>query len=92
LDFDLPISGQAAPPAPPSPRADSSAGSVAQPKFLTEAEVERFERDNLVAALEAANWKISGRDSAAELLGLKPTTLLSRMTKWGLKRPERAPS
>ena len=99
LEFDLPISGQAAPPAPPSPRADSStprsatedgsAGRVAQPRFLTEVEVERFERDNRVRALEAANWKISGRDSAAELLGLKPTTLLSRMTKWGLKRPER---
>ena len=92
LEFDLPVTGQAAPPARPSPRADSSAGSAAQPKFLTEVELERFERDNLVQALEAANWKISGRDSAAELLGVKPTTLLSRMTKWGLKRPERAPS
>ena len=92
LDFDLPITGQAAPVAQPSPRADSSAGSAGQPKFLTEIEVERFERDNLVAALEAANWKISGPDSAAELMGLKPTTLLSRMTKWGLKRPEREPS
>ena len=61
LDFDLPISGQAAPVARPSPRTDSSAGSPAQPKFLTEAEVERFERDNLVLALEAANWKIKGR-------------------------------
>jgi transcriptional regulator with GAF, ATPase, and Fis domain len=86
LEFDLPISNQAAPPALPSPGA---AGNPAQPKFLTEVEVERFERDNLVLALEAANWKISGRDSAAELLGVKPTTLLSRMTKWGLKRPER---
>ena len=92
LDFDLSITGQAAPVAQPSPRADSSAGSAGQPKFLTEAEVERFVRDNLVAALEAANWKISGPDSAAELMGLKPTTLLSRMTKWGLKRPEREPS
>jgi transcriptional regulator with GAF, ATPase, and Fis domain len=93
LDFDLPISGQAAPPARPGPTTDSSASNpAAQPRFLTEVEVERFERDNLVAALEAANWKISGPDSAAELLGLKPTTLLSRMTKWGLKRPERAPS
>jgi len=92
LDFDLPITGQAAPVAHPSPRADSSGGNAGQPKFLTEAEVERFERDNLVAALEAANWKISGPDSAAELMGLKPTTLLSRMTKWGLKRPEREPS
>jgi transcriptional regulator with GAF, ATPase, and Fis domain len=86
LEFDLPISNQAAPAARPIPRA---AGNPAQPKFLTEVEVERFERDNLVLALEAANWKISGRDSAAELLGVKPTTLLSRMTKWGLKRPER---
>jgi transcriptional regulator with GAF, ATPase, and Fis domain len=92
LEFDLPITGQAAPVARSSPRADSSAGSAAQPKFLTEVELERFERDNLVQALEAANWKISGPDSAAELLGVKPTTLLSRMTKWGLKRPERGPS
>ena len=86
LEFDLPISNQARPAAPPIPGA---AGNPAQPKFLTEVEVERFERDNLVLALEAANWKISGRDSAAELLGLKPTTLLSRMTKWGLKKPDR---
>ena len=87
LEFDLAIAGQAAPPARPSPQA---AGNQAQPRFLTEVELERFERDNLALALEAANWKISGRDSAAELLGVKPTTLLSRMTKWGLKKPERA--
>jgi len=92
LEFDLPITGQAAPVPRPNPRSDSSASKPAQPKFLTEVELERFERDNLVQALEAANWKISGPDSAAELLGLKPTTLLSRMTKWGLKRPERGPS
>lgn len=88
LEFDLPIVCQAATLARPSPQAASPATSPAQPTFLTEAEVERFERDNLLHALEAANWKISGPDSAAELLGLKPTTLLSRMTKWGLKRPE----
>jgi transcriptional regulator with GAF, ATPase, and Fis domain len=92
LEFDLPISGQEAPMVRPKPRSDSPVVSPAQPKFLTEAEVERFERDNLVAALEAANWKISGPDSASELLGVKPTTLLSRMTKWGLKRPEGGPS
>ncbi len=89
LDFDLPITGQASPVARPASRADSSAGSPAQPKFLTEAELQRRERDNLLLVLEAANWKISGRDSAAELMGLKPTTLLSRMAKWGLKKPER---
>ena len=92
LDFDLPLTGQSAPPAPPSPRPDSPAGSAAQPKFLTEAEIERLERDNLVLGLEAANWKIKGPDGAAELLGVKPTTLISRMEKWGLKKPEREPS
>jgi transcriptional regulator with GAF, ATPase, and Fis domain len=88
LEFDLPFTGQAAPAAQAVPRSDSPVGSVAQPKFLTEVELERFERDNLALALEAANWKISGPESASELLGVKPTTLLSRMSKWGLKKPE----
>ena len=87
LDFDLPITGQSAPPARPSLQSDSSAGTLPQPKFLTEAELERLERDNLLLVLEAANWKIKGPDGAAELLGVKPTTLLSRMEKWGLKKP-----
>jgi transcriptional regulator with GAF, ATPase, and Fis domain len=65
-----------------------SASADTQPKFLTEAEVERFERDNLLLVLEMANWKIKGRDGAAELLGVKPPTLISRMIKWGLKKPE----
>jgi transcriptional regulator with GAF, ATPase, and Fis domain len=88
LDFDLPIAGQPTPLAQPHPQADASAASAVQPMFLTEVEVERFERDNLVRALEAAKWKIKGRDGAAELLGVKPPTLISRMIKWGLKRPE----
>jgi transcriptional regulator with GAF, ATPase, and Fis domain len=93
LEFDLPISGQAAAPvARPSQRGEPPAGVTPEPKFLTEAEVQRFERDNLLQVLEAANWKIGGRDGAAELLGVKPTTLLSRMDKWGLKRPERGAS
>jgi transcriptional regulator with GAF, ATPase, and Fis domain len=92
LDFDLPMTGQTAPPARPSPRADASAGSPSEPKFLTEAELQRRERDNLLAVLEAANWKIKGPDGAAELLGVKPTTLLSRMDKWGLRKPEGRPS
>jgi transcriptional regulator with GAF, ATPase, and Fis domain len=65
---------------------------LTQSKFLTEVEFERFQRDNLVQALEAANWKIKGPEGAAELLGVKPTTLLSRMDKWDLRRPEPGPS
>jgi transcriptional regulator with GAF, ATPase, and Fis domain len=49
--------------------------------------MERRGRENLVAVLETAGWKIKGTAGAAELLGVKPTTLLSRMKKMGLKRP-----
>jgi DNA-binding NtrC family response regulator len=87
LEFDLPTIGQAAPSARPSPRADSSAGSQGPPKILTEAELERLERENFLLALEATKWKIKGPNGAAELLGVKPTTLLGRMGKWGLKKP-----
>jgi len=89
LDFDLPNTGPSAPVARSSAPSDSTTSSPTQPQFLTEAELQRRERDNLVQVLEAANWKISGADGAAELLGVKPTTLLSRMDKWGLKKPER---
>jgi len=85
LDFDLPLAGQPATPPRPSLRPDSSAGSLAQPKFLNEVEIERFERDNLLLVLEAAHWKIKGPNGAAELLGVKPTTLAARMEKWGLR-------
>jgi|GEM_PF-1811206 len=51
---------------------------------LSEEDVRRFERDNIVAALEATQGRIYGRGGAAELLGLKPTTLASRLKKLGI--------
>jgi len=54
--------------------------------FLTDAEMQQFERNNLIVALDKVNWKIKGRDGAAELLGVKPATLVSRIKKLGLKR------
>ncbi len=89
LDFDVPTTGtSSALPPRSAPVVQSPDGSPGQPKFLTEAELQRRERDNLLLVLEAANWKIKGPDGAAELLGVKPTTLLSRIEKWGLKKPE----
>jgi hypothetical protein len=80
------VTRQLAPAPPPGVRAASAAGSAAEPKFLTERELARRERENLLLVLEAANWKVKGPGGAAELLGIKPTTLLSRMDKWGLKK------
>jgi GAF domain-containing protein len=51
---------------------------------LSEEDVRRFERENIVAALEATRGRIYGRGGAAELLGLKPTTLASRLKKLGI--------
>jgi len=92
LDFDLPTGPQSALPPLSAPVVQSTSGTPAEPSFLTEAELQRRERENLLLVLEAANWKIKGPDGAAELLGVKPTTLLSRMEKWGLKKPEPKPS
>ena len=47
----------------------------------------RRERQNLFAVLQKAGWRIKGVDGAAELLGVSPTTLFSRIRKMGLKRP-----
>jgi formate hydrogenlyase transcriptional activator len=45
------------------------------------------ERRAIVAALEAAHWKVSGTGGAADRLGLKPTTLHAKMKKLGVRRP-----
>lgn len=62
------------------------AASRPEPEFLTEPELQRRERDNLLVVLEKTSWRIKGANGAAELLGVKPTTLLSRIKKMGLQR------
>jgi len=56
-------------------------------RILTSGELRELERNNLVRALEAADWKISGPDGAAERLGVNPNTLGSRMKSLGIRRP-----
>jgi transcriptional regulator with GAF, ATPase, and Fis domain len=55
--------------------------------FVTDREFRQRERQNLFAALVNAGWKIYGRDGAAALLGMKPTTLISRMKALTIERP-----
>jgi transcriptional regulator with GAF, ATPase, and Fis domain len=57
--------------------------------FIPQAEWDKRERENLMAALEAANWKIYGAGGAAELLGVKATTLASRLQAIGIKKTRR---
>ncbi len=50
-------------------------------------EVKRMERDVIIQALEASGWRIRGDNGAAQRLGLKPTTLFSKMKKMGIHKP-----
>jgi transcriptional regulator with GAF, ATPase, and Fis domain len=58
----------------------------AEDRVLTDTEVRRLEAGNIRAALRRAGGKVSGPGGAAELLGLRPTTLASRMKALGLDR------
>lgn len=44
------------------------------------------EKRHILRVLEQTHWRVSGKGGAAELLGLKPTTLESRMKKLGIQR------
>jgi formate hydrogenlyase transcriptional activator len=46
------------------------------------------EKDHIRSVLESTGWRIRGADGAAERLGLRPTTLETRMAKLGLARPK----
>ncbi len=46
-----------------------------------------LERDHIVQVLQKTNWRIEGKEGAAVLLGLNPSTLRGRMRKYGIRRP-----
>jgi len=50
-------------------------------------ELAELERNNIRKALEAAQGRIYGQGGAAELLGMNPSTLRSRMKTLGIKKP-----
>ncbi len=68
-----------------SKRAEEKAIESVQSKILTESEVRDLEADNIRAALTASHGKIYGNDGAAAKLGMKPTTLSSRIKALGIR-------
>jgi len=81
LRFDLAGEGpRASPPAAPPAGQEGSRPRVVLPA----AEVRRLERENILAALRQSGGRIRGPGGAAELLGLKPTTLASRIKTLGI--------
>ena len=63
------------------PRLESSMHIIPEPEWHA------MQRDNLLRALKKTDWRVDGPGAAAELLGLRPTTLRSRMKAMGISRP-----
>ncbi|NTU43096.1 MAG: sigma 54-interacting transcriptional regulator [Nitrospirales bacterium] len=48
--------------------------------------LEEAERQHIVEVLNTTGWRVSGKDGAAEILGINPKTLESRMQRLGIQR------
>jgi PAS domain S-box-containing protein len=71
--------------------AETPMSSVEAPNNIrTVKEMQEIERRNLVLALESSEWRVAGENGAARRLGMKPSTLASRMKALGIERPGRA--
>ncbi|EKD37688.1 MAG: hypothetical protein ACD_75C01040G0002, partial [uncultured bacterium] len=49
--------------------------------------LESVEREHILRVLEQTRWKVSGKDSASEILGLDRSTLRARMSKLKIEKP-----
>ncbi len=80
LEFDLPRGSQKINISSPDQH-----GKISE-NVLTFKEMKRLERENILRALKNTNWKIFGKDGAAVLLGIPPTTLTTRIKRMDLKK------
>jgi PAS domain S-box-containing protein len=72
-------------PAPPA--VVETPGADAATRIHTMQELESLERENIVRALDACDWRVAGERGAARLLGINPSTLASRIKSLNITRP-----
>ncbi len=76
----------------PGIQADEEQVAAALPgddEILSDKEMREFQKANIVRALKQADWKVSGKGGAAELLGIRPTTLADRIRTLKIRKPSR---
>ncbi len=78
---------RALPEDPSSAPAPERRNEITSDTIRTAKELEAQERANIVRALDATNWTVSGEKGAAKLLGLNPSTLSSRMKTLNIQKP-----
>jgi transcriptional regulator of acetoin/glycerol metabolism len=83
----------------PMPRDDLAEGTQLKPEalgtkdsastavHLASGSLESIEKSHILSVLGQTNWRIEGEGGAAQILGLHPNTLRSRMKKLGITRP-----
>ena len=84
IEFDVPVNGASIDLAALKQTSNEREGA----EIFTEKEIRRRECENIFVVLQKTGWKIKGTDGAARLLGVKPTTLISRIKRMGLIRPD----
>jgi PAS domain S-box-containing protein len=57
-------------------------------RILQLRDLQQLERKNILRALESTAWRVAGKDGAAELLGMNPSTLNSRIRALRIERPK----
>jgi formate hydrogenlyase transcriptional activator len=62
--------------------------NLSLPLSSTVRTLEEMERNQILKTLSETRWRIEGKDGAAAILGLPPSTLRARMHKLGIVRPE----
>ncbi len=83
LRLDLSLPEIASPPPGKAP----AAAPTDDDDVLTDDELRDLQKRNLLKALRQSGWRVSGKGGAAELLGVRPTTLADRIRSFGLKKP-----
>ena len=58
-----------------------------EPGFHRGRRLSEVEAEHLRAVLQSTRWRVRGKGGAAEIIGLKPTTLEAKMKKLGIRRP-----
>ena len=62
---------------------------IAESKTVQSMTLEEAEKRHIIEALKATGWQVSGKNGAAEVLGINPKTLGSRMQRLGIQRSKK---
>jgi transcriptional regulator with GAF, ATPase, and Fis domain len=69
-----------------APTLDQADDGLDQSVVMTENELTALSRRNMLSALQLTNWRVSGPEGAAALVGLKPSTFVDRMKKFKIAK------